>query len=240
MMYATEDQLGQRIVCPDCDLPAIVRRPVEGPPKKPPQPTSDASEYALTEKVDRKAGEREALDSAYVAALCPVCHTRLHATLDQVGGKLICPDCGTPTVIPPPPPPPRKLDSPAEVVAGYGLSGWGDLSPVQTEPHSRPPSSADDEPRIPATTERHFEMPTRAERCLETSVRASLPRWPFLSGTFTFPVSRGARAFAFVLAAWAMLCVKLWAESIRLAALGSNEAWLGSILLGSAAFGLTR
>ena len=124
MMYAAEDQIGQEIVCPDCDLPAIVRRPAERPPKKPPRSAGEIGEYAMAEAGDRAAASPEAAKLTYVAALCPVCHTRLHATLDQVGGKLVCPDCGTATVIPPPPPSPRRDDTAAEIGAGYGLTGW--------------------------------------------------------------------------------------------------------------------
>ncbi len=229
MMYAAEDQIGREIVCPDCDLPTIVRQPAEGPPKKAPRSASESGEYAAAGETDRTAGGPEAAKPTYVATLCPVCHTRLHATLDQVGGKLTCPDCGTATVIPPPPPPPRKADVAAEIGAGYGVTGWGELGPQVAAPQRRPPPPAVEKPRAPTLT----------ERSLEPSVRPTLPSWPFLIGTFTFPVSHSARAVAFVLAAWAMLCVALAEEAFHNAAIATGPTLIGSMLMGACALVLT-
>ena len=48
----------------------------------------------------------------------------MYATEDQVGGKLVCPDCGTSVAVPPPPPSRREIDVMAEAGEGYRLAGW--------------------------------------------------------------------------------------------------------------------
>jgi uncharacterized protein YbaR (Trm112 family) len=47
-------------------------------------------------------------DEKYFAIVCPVCHTRLEATRDQVGQSITCPDCRRPFEIKAPPPPAAK------------------------------------------------------------------------------------------------------------------------------------
>ncbi len=228
MMYAAEDQIGQEIVCPDCDLPTIVRRPAEGPAKKPPRAASEIGEYAMADdEVDRPAGGPEAAKPTYVAALCPVCHTRLHATLDQVGDKLICPDCGTATVIPPPPPPPRSADVTAEIGAGYGLTG-GEIAPRQARRNAA----------------RHLRRPASGlRRCGRSGSwnRPSgrpCPRGRFWAGRSP---ARSARAPAFELCVGGLvlLCAKMAEESIRLSIIATEATWIGSLSMGTSAFALT-
>ena len=91
------------------------------PWKKPPRSAAEIGEYALAKEVNWAAGEVPAAEQPLVAVVCPVCHTRLHARLDQVGGTLVCPDCGTSAVVPPPPPPQRKIDPTAEAGEDYRL-----------------------------------------------------------------------------------------------------------------------
>ncbi len=43
-------------------------------------------------------------EDPYVAVVCRLCQTRMHATRDQIGKSLICPDCHTVNVVRAPPP----------------------------------------------------------------------------------------------------------------------------------------
>ena len=61
-----------------------------------------------------------AAEQDYVAVLCSLCNTRMLATADQVGSRMMCPDCGTATVVPPMPPRRKKIDVMAGAGDGYG------------------------------------------------------------------------------------------------------------------------
>jgi len=122
-MLATLDQVGREIVCPDCELPAIVPAPVE-PAESPPDAAADEvrrhDEYVLAAGVDQPPA-----GVAYVKLQCPHCQTRLPATLDQVGTQVICPDCGTTVMVPAPKAPapvlPAELDRAAEYGTGAAI-----------------------------------------------------------------------------------------------------------------------
>jgi DNA-directed RNA polymerase subunit RPC12/RpoP len=118
-MDATKDQIGQEIVCPDCGTRTLVRQPAEASKKREPRSAEEIGDYPLAGDVDHTAGGIAAEN--FVAVLCPVCHTRMLATLDQVGGKLTCPDCGSAAVVPPPPPPRPKIDVMEGAGEGYAL-----------------------------------------------------------------------------------------------------------------------
>lgn len=113
-IVATADQLGQTVECPDCFTKAVVRRPaVQAPaPKRHiPEVPIDDDEYRLCPGVDQPPPGSRAYQK-YVAVVCPVCGTRMVATLDQVGQSITCPDCTIPTTVPPPPeerPKPRHV-----------------------------------------------------------------------------------------------------------------------------------
>lgn len=79
----------------------------------------------------------------YLAVVCPLCHTRMHARLEQVGSQLTCPDCGTacPVLPPPPPRPEIRRPDPGE----YGMrdpSAFGDPTAVRTTPLRTSPDIA--------------------------------------------------------------------------------------------------
>ena len=71
----------------------------------------------------------------YLPVVCPLCRTRMHARLDQVGNQLTCPDCGTVCPVLPPAqarPAPKRAD-PGE----YGMresGAFGDPTAIRTTP----------------------------------------------------------------------------------------------------------
>jgi DNA-directed RNA polymerase subunit RPC12/RpoP len=91
-MYATAEQVGEQLLCPDCGTRTLVR-----PPPPPPKKTSADFRVAPTEEyaVQESLGQPPPGAVAYqphVGFKCRRCGTRLHATLDQVGQPLECPD----------------------------------------------------------------------------------------------------------------------------------------------------
>ncbi len=69
--------------------------------------------FDLPQATGTAAGSEESLPSpdtrppaaglaTYIPLICPLCHTRMYATIEQVGQKLTCPDCGRASVVPPP------------------------------------------------------------------------------------------------------------------------------------------
>ena len=124
------------------------------------------------------------------------------ATADQVGSKMICPDCGTATVVPPMPRPRPKID----VMAGAEQGAYaivGDDEPTRPGRAAAPPPrrvreepppqrrEAADEPEEP-----EIKLPSR---------RPVLPDRPFLDGTFTFPFHRCVWVRTIILAIWSIV-----------------------------------
>jgi hypothetical protein len=143
--------------------------------------------------------------------VCPLCHTRLHAGLDQVGGMLVCPDCGTSAVIPPPPPPQRKIDPTAEAGEDYRLAEGG----VAAGPTL-----------LPAAVEAAVERPPEP-----LYRRPVLPRRPLFSGVFGFPFRADALEPTIKLTSGAVIVKLLIAAALSLGAVGGG----GIFALGPAA-----
>jgi DNA-directed RNA polymerase subunit RPC12/RpoP len=221
MMYATEDQIGQKISCPDCQVPTVVQRPVERPPKQF-RSASEIGDYAVVGESGPRGAGPPTVGQGGVTVSCPLCRTQLHAALDQVGAKIVCPACGTPVIVPPPPP--EALGQGMDAVGEYGLAGWGAEDIWTKEPAS--PSPVAGEPDMVDDTDRPLELDEE---------RPVLPRWPFLTGTFTFPFVVGPLAFTFVLATWVMLPIWLGLSAVELAKIASHATWVGSALLGGVA-----
>ena len=217
MMYATDDQVGQKMVCPDCQVPLIVQRPVKAPPKQF-RSAAEIGDYPLAGESGRSEARPPVAEPHAVTVPCPICDTQLHATLAQVGAKITCPECGTVVIVPPPPPPPAAAGQEGQWSGEYGLAGWSGPNIWESEPAGGTPSAATGKPHAPAVNDRLLELDEE---------RPQLPRWLFLGGTFTFPFTFGAAAFTFVLATWAMLPIWLGKKAIDLA-IASKDTWIGS------------
>jgi hypothetical protein len=108
-MYAHEAEVGSEKQCPDCDTMNVIpeKRPEavnleEAPP--------DASTGFEGESDYGTAGEHPKFDpnTPVIPVVCGLCHTRMYATVDQVGELKQCPDCWTSTRVPDLPPEPYK------------------------------------------------------------------------------------------------------------------------------------
>jgi DNA-directed RNA polymerase subunit RPC12/RpoP len=192
-MHPPESQIGQQISCPDCGTPTIVRRPPAQPAKKPPRTPEQIGEYPLSPGAGLPAAPVPAAEQDYIPVPCSLCHTRMMATPNQVGEWLVCPDCGTLTVVPPMPPKVKKIDVMAGAGEGYGLTGYVPPSPSAAAPQAPArPAPADEPPMIDPRFAAHRKRPV-------------FPPHPFLDGTFTFPFSSSAVVRMAVLTGWALL-----------------------------------
>lgn len=175
-MHPAESEIGKKVTCPDCGTVTVVTPPAQQPAKKPRHIADTVGDYALANEVVRDARTVPAAEQNYVPVICPVCHTRMLATADQVGSRLTCPDCGSPAVVPPMPAPRKKIDVMEAAGGGYELSGYDEAKPQATAPQpALYPDSTDEPPEI--------------ERWAPRRERPVLPARPFLDGTFSFPFS---------------------------------------------------
>jgi uncharacterized protein YbaR (Trm112 family) len=201
-MLATPEQVGQELICPDCQtrcrVPPPAERPVAANETPRPRQGPDA-EYGLVAGVDQPPPGSEAY-AEHVAVVCPVCHTRLHFTLDRVGQMVICPDCLVPLVVPPPKP--KK-------------AGWVERS----EPHQTS-YDANQAPRQTLTPV--DDRPPKIQRryLVPTADRPSLPPHPFLTGVFGFPFSPGVLVRWLVFSFTALFVANLGLFAARLAMQG--------------------
>ena len=157
-MYATEDEIGRKMTCPDCGTETTVIRPVEFSPQEEelkPVEFDASTEYAVHQGEWLPADEREAQRSQ-VPVVCPLCHTRMHAEESQVGSTIVCPDCQTELLIPAVPdlPPEPELQDAGE----YGV---GQPSEVFYPKYAMMADKPLDEPgTLPARTPNAPQLPT--------------------------------------------------------------------------------
>jgi DNA-directed RNA polymerase subunit M/transcription elongation factor TFIIS len=185
-MHATQDQIGQTMTCPDCDTRVRVVRPAKSREEKPafkPLEFDGATEYAIREDQRPPTEASRRAEPVEFPVVCPLCHTRMHAAMNQVGKKIVCPDCETVVVIRPPPK--ARAEPQPEPVEEYGVGLPAE--PIYPnvvrffEDRSEPPEEAEDD-----TWE--FTLPSR-------------PQGPLFSWTVNFLWHEEAR----IRAAWLSL-----------------------------------
>ncbi len=191
-MLAPECEAGQTLLCPDCGTAAVVPPPAPpaGRPKVPPAVDEGAEPYALRAEAGRIQGEAARYQSLF-AVLCPLCSTRLHAAPEQVGGELICPDCGTRIPVRAPPAAVPKIDPMAGADAAYTIGTPIPLPPWK--PIFRAVGGEDagetgDEEQSPGRLARHTVRPPIARGNWWRGIGGFLfqqdvwPRWLMLTG----------------------------------------------------------
>jgi DNA-directed RNA polymerase subunit RPC12/RpoP len=95
-IHARADQIGQHVVCPDCQALNLVKSPQ---PLVARDDLLGGKQYRLAEESSPStmaAGE-------LVKVVCGTCYTLMYARLEHVGRRVRCPDCDSITVVPRPP-----------------------------------------------------------------------------------------------------------------------------------------
>jgi DNA-directed RNA polymerase subunit RPC12/RpoP len=172
----------------------------------------DASEYKVLPGVDQPPPESPARKK-YFAVVCPTCHTRMTTTEDQVGQLLKCPDCRRSVVVPPPPPPkPRRLWSEDDGVE------------VQYQPACEPPPVKVGPVHNPAILD-----VARAEAARREP--PPVPRWPLVTGVFSFPCYSNVCVRWLGLSFWLAIVLALLQGFIAMMAVRSLGSWVVAVFV---------
>jgi len=174
LMQVTTDQVGSEVTCPDCSAVQVVELPRLHARHRI-APTTDAS-YEVHLESGQPPPESVA-NREHVGFVCR-CGTRLHALVSEVGQQLTCPTCGRSVTVPPPKRKRPKPDPTKEVKGQYDT-----VAPTAEESQSpavhRPPMWYSG--RFTRALDEHGRLPPETPP----------PRWPLLSGVFTFPWRHG-------------------------------------------------
>ena len=155
-MYASEDEIGQKMTCPDCGTKTTVARSVEFLAKKEelePIEFEGSTEYALHEGDWRPGADYREANRSQIPVVCPLCHTRMHAEESQVGSTVVCPDCQTETLVPEAPV--RQPDPEPQDVGEYGVGKPSEVfypkfAKMADTPLDEPDTPSGEDPRRPA------------------------------------------------------------------------------------------
>ena len=175
-MYATEEEIGRKMTCPDCGTNTTVARSVEFSAQKEelePIEFEGSTEYALHEGDWRPGADYSEANRSQIPVVCPLCHTRMHAEESQVGSTVVCPDCGTETLVPAAPD--REPEPEPQDVGEYGVGKPSEVFyPKFAQMLDKPP----DEPETPPGEEPRLPTPARTKPKPRESRPAGTPRDP--------------------------------------------------------------
>jgi DNA-directed RNA polymerase subunit M/transcription elongation factor TFIIS len=216
LMYGRLDEVGKTIKCPDCYAQTIVPPP---PVVKPPKPMAamEGEQYELW-GVDESptVAQLLAAQPTYIPIECRLCRTLMHATADQVGKQLKCPDCGTANLVTPPATPvkmPSVLSRDEDDLLIDPTRDPGERPHVIIPPRKPMLYEEEAEAERKLQEERRARGDTRGPQ-YDARGRAILPRWPLATRILPFLFSYG------VLPRWIVLStVGLMGGSIMLFAL---------------------
>ena len=138
MQYVRVDQVGETIICPDCERPFPIYKPVELEPKAHSTGAINfegGTSYGLAGEIppggaSLNASSSEAArfydpsaDPNLIPVVCKLCGTLMHAPKSMIGQKKKCPDCETETLIAEPKQEKTVNDERIEPVftGGYGV-----------------------------------------------------------------------------------------------------------------------
>jgi len=232
LMHAGEEEVGREMTCPDCGTAVIVPPPR---PKRPPGKPATAAPgeiYPLREAEEGSSAAPPA-ERRYIAVHCPVCNTLMHATEEQIGRQIVCPDCETRTLVPRPPRSNAKRSSADFRVGADDIYDAG--QPIETPRYE---VGADYRQSNPAVEGTLSVGPDRQSDSADLAL--SPPRRPLLSGVFGFPFSTGARGRWLGLSVGALLAMLPAAAAFSLAAgpgagYGSIGPWIMALALSGTA-----
>jgi DNA-directed RNA polymerase subunit M/transcription elongation factor TFIIS len=220
LMHATEEQVGDKLVCPDCGTTTVVRRPNRPEPRLTPADfrVKPNEEFDVCDGVDQPAAGSKTYRT-YIPVECPLCRTRLLATEDQVGAQIVCPDCGTSAVVPAARPAGAPRFAPAPSAGGYHVDRSFERPEVRVGIDYRTGLPADEG----TVMERLASLPKP-------------PRWPLLAGVFTFPFSadvysRWLLLGAALLPGWCVLGFAYQLASAPPMGAASAIPWIAAMLL---------
>jgi DNA-directed RNA polymerase subunit M/transcription elongation factor TFIIS len=189
-MYARVCEVGKKMKCPDCGALTII--PPPPPPKKKNIPAAlEGEQYELWDADEAPLpSELAARQPQYIAVTCRKCATLMYAGEDQIGQSIKCPDCGTQHVVPAPP----KTKPKVSVLAPDAVTPR--LDPNR-DPGERPATiSPERQQKIDA--EVNIDRTELGDK-LDIRGRPIPPRWPLVTGIWTFPFYAGCRMRWFVL-----------------------------------------
>ncbi len=176
-MYAAEDQIGRRLECPECGTDVQVTRPKQ--PKRPKKiaPVTPAEGYALRESGEGSSVEPQR-QPKYFPVYCTLCNTLMHATEDQVGLEISCPDCNTRTIVPAPL---RKVARKPNLTDGV-VEGYAVGEPIETPEYEVGKDYRLEGTKADAASESGETMGIGGPSSM--AVRG---RWPMVVGVFGWP-----------------------------------------------------
>ena len=186
-MQAREDQVGQKIQCPDCMLPVVVPPPAAAVVKKQ-APDMAADVYNVS---SRSWDEAEPPSNKRQFTIkCPLCHSQMDASEDQVGDAIRCPDCNTKVMVRMPPAK-QQFHVAENFSDDLRVGGTFERPPVEL-----PPSHAAERGEHARERAAHLGLYDVPDERRGAPVRGrepeQLPDWPLVSGVFTFLFYPGA------------------------------------------------
>jgi DNA-directed RNA polymerase subunit RPC12/RpoP len=187
LMQVALERVGSSVTCPDCGTATVVRPPRPAGSRDT-RPTTES--YEVREEIGQPPPESVACQE-HVGFLCS-CGTRLHALVAEVGHELICPDCGRSVTVPSwaRRRPKRELTKEINGLDDAAAAAAGE-SPAPAFPRPQVWLAG----RFSAMLDQHGRLPPDRPP----------PRWPLVSGVFTFPWRNGVWARWLSLSVWAML-----------------------------------
>ncbi len=198
LMYGRLEHVGKRLKCPDCGGLTVVPPPPKPKARRIPK-AMEGEQYELWDADHQPLpSELKAAQPVYIAVECRECQTLMYATVDQVGRKMKCPDCGTLHVVPAPPEPKRA--KPLVLDDAYAIDPAAD--PGERPPVILPPTrKMECEERAEAEYAQAREKSLRTGKPMEVDARGRpiMPRAPLVTGVVGFLFSTG------VVARWAAL-----------------------------------
>jgi DNA-directed RNA polymerase subunit RPC12/RpoP len=184
-MYGTLADVGTELKCPDCGR--MTKLPPPEIKKKNIPAALEGEQYELWDGDDQPWGVTLSAEGPrYIAVECRLCQTHLQATLDLVGKKIRCPDCGAETEVRLPADGARAK-KPPKPVDEYEVDET--IAPI-VPPNFYFPT--DDNAPAAKREPIKGEPPRRDEPLdAEFKERPKLPRWPLLTGNVAFLASPG-------------------------------------------------